>query len=68
MHRWRRFTVERCDEHGTLVDGPDHTWDVIDRTTGHVVFNANTRDEARLEAHNRESETILARFRTQEAA
>ena len=62
MRGWRRFTVQRCDEQGTLVDGPDHTWDVIDRSTGHVVFNADTRDEARLEAHNRESEAFIVRL------
>lgn len=68
MQGKRRFTVERCDECKTLVNGHDHTWDVVDRTTGYIVFNADTRDAARLEAHNRESEAIIARFRNEPPA
>lgn len=63
MRGWRRYKVERCDEGGTLVDGPEHTWDIVDRTTGHVVRNVDTRQQARDAAHILESEAIIARLR-----
>lgn len=49
-----RYYVSRSDEGGTLVDSDgklvDHTWDVIDRETGHSVQNTDTRAAARQRA------------------
>lgn len=63
LRGWRRYKVERCDDGESLVNGPDHTWDVVDRTTGAIVHNADTRDAARLAAHNLESEAFFAKLK-----
>lgn len=56
MNKARRYTVERCDDCGSLTDGPDHTWDVRDRTRNAIVFNADRRADARREADARNAE------------
>ncbi len=46
----KRYTVERCDDCGSLVNGPLHTWDVRDRMTDRIVSNTDKRAAARREA------------------
>lgn len=57
----KRYYVQRSDEGGTLFrsDGTpvDHTWDVVDRTTGHSVQNTDTRKAARDVARERNEES-----------
>lgn len=49
----QRFYVVRCDDGTSLDSGRDHTWDVVDRLTGNIVHNADTRTAARAAAAER---------------